>query len=397
MSILPSDTPRLPKWPFLVGDAVLLGIAILAAARSPQPYSNPVILTIAVCVALASILGIIPFLTDYANKQDEALDERQRGLEALTRTVSDSAEQISVAATSLHELSELTRKQLAQAESMPDQLEAILAKFTGRHTKANEEASELLRQEIKALRGAENRKLDSASEKLQQALDEFKQLESALRDKIHTLEAAPSVLSVPAVSEPVAPAVAPVEPATAAKPVIAAEEPAPPPIEPATPGHEAAADTPAEIVAPPAEQPVEAPKKSPPVKKPKPPAPKPAAPEPTAEVENTAELTLSNDEPAPDFPVKSNQKIAGDGATRLLVTAYIGIGNRLFIRGDGAGLSQEKGVPLQFVSIGKWQWESKEATGQVRVRLYKNDETECVALGELTLEAGHQAEVSASF
>ena len=53
MSMLPSDTPRLPKWPFLVGDAALLGGAILLATRSPQPYSNHVIVTIAVCVALA--------------------------------------------------------------------------------------------------------------------------------------------------------------------------------------------------------------------------------------------------------------------------------------------------------------------------------------------------------
>ena len=55
-----------------------------------------------------------------------------------------------------------------------------------------------------------------------------------------------------------------------------------------------------------------------------------------------------------------------DGATRLLVTAYIGIGNRLFIRGDAPGLSPDKGIPLQFVSIGKWRWETTEARGAVR-------------------------------
>ncbi len=89
--------------------------------------------------------------------------------------------------------------------------------------------------------------------------------------------------------------------------------------------------------------------------------------------------------------------ITSDGATRLLVTAYIGIGNRLFVRGEGPGLSWEKGVPLQFVSIGKWRWESAEATAPVACKLYKNDEIECTALGMLILDPGYQQEVSAKF
>ncbi|MDB6168442.1 MAG: hypothetical protein JWM88_1306 [Verrucomicrobia bacterium] len=89
--------------------------------------------------------------------------------------------------------------------------------------------------------------------------------------------------------------------------------------------------------------------------------------------------------------------ISSDGATRLLVTAYIGIGNRLFIRGDGPGLAWDKGVPLQFVSIGKWRWETADATSPVKFKLFKNDETECAALGTQSLESGRQQEVTASF
>jgi hypothetical protein len=79
------------------------------------------------------------------------------------------------------------------------------------------------------------------------------------------------------------------------------------------------------------------------------------------------------------------------------VTAYIGIGNRLFIRGDGPGLSEDKGVPLTFVSIGKWRWETNDATSTVRFRLYKNDQVECTALGERSVEPGAQQELSAAF
>jgi hypothetical protein len=89
--------------------------------------------------------------------------------------------------------------------------------------------------------------------------------------------------------------------------------------------------------------------------------------------------------------------LSSDGATRLLVTAYIGIGNKLFVRGSGPGLSWEKGAPLTFVSIGKWRWDTPDATATVQVKVYKNDQVECVALGLLELEPGHQHEVTATF
>jgi hypothetical protein len=89
--------------------------------------------------------------------------------------------------------------------------------------------------------------------------------------------------------------------------------------------------------------------------------------------------------------------VTADGLTRLLVTAYIGIGNKLFLRGEGPGLSWEKGVPLQFISIGKWRWETAEATAPLHLKLFKNDEHECSALGTVMLRPGHQQEVRASF
>jgi hypothetical protein len=80
----------------------------------------------------------------------------------------------------------------------------------------------------------------------------------------------------------------------------------------------------------------------------------------------------------------------------LLATAYIGIGNKLFIRGDGPGLSWDRGLPMQFVSIGTWGWSTHEATAPVSVKLYKNDETAALS-GGLTLESGRHTEATALF
>lgn len=118
-------------------------------------------------------------------------------------------------------------------------------------------------------------------------------------------------------------------------------------------------------------------------------------PEPAPEPSDTFALAAedSTDGPAAS-PVESST--SSDGATRLLATAYIGIGNKLFIRGDGPGLSWDHGVPMQFVSIGKWGWSTQDAAGPVRCKLYKNDEVLALT-GELVLEAGRHTEVTALF
>lgn len=85
-----------------------------------------------------------------------------------------------------------------------------------------------------------------------------------------------------------------------------------------------------------------------------------------------------------------------DGITRLLVTAYIGIGNKVFIRGEGPGLSWEKGVPMEFISIGKWSWETTDAIDPLKIQLFKNDDL--AAQGEaITLPPGHHIEATPVF
>jgi hypothetical protein len=417
MSTLPSDTPRLPKWPFLTGDAILLGIAFLLAHRSPAPWSAHVVMAIAGCVALAALLGVIPFLTDYARRQDEALDERQRSLEALTRTVAESAEQISIAANGLHELSALAQTQLREAETLPEKLQQRFQDFNRQMSDAAVAENKTLQQEIKSLRAAEIEKLTAAAERIHRTVGELSKLEAAAGRQLAATQEAlarlPETLAK-ARDETLRAIIAAPPTAPAEAPAPAAIVPAPSPVIEPAPPVQPAPEPAAPAAQPPREKPTPAPAAAAPsaaaestateaqpepVKKPRPPRkPKPEEP---------AELSLGLDAPAtagsaeadaspPDEtgPVRA---VSADGATRLLVTAYIGIGNRLFVRGEGPGLQAGKGVPLQFVSIGKWRWETNEATGPLRLRLFKNDEVECTAVGEVTLEPGQQAEVSARF
>ena len=120
----------------------------------------------------------------------------------------------------------------------------------------------------------------------------------------------------------------------------------------------------------------------------------PAASAP-AEIEETEEEQavevieeIEEEEPvAPSAPVSA---AAGTG-TALIVNLMIGIGNKPFVRGAGPGLSQDKGVPMSFLGIGRWQWISPDPEAPATIEVWKNDQS---PLGEpLHISGGEPLEV----
>ncbi len=488
----PDQTPQLPKLPFLLGDAALLATATFIASTSPHPLATTPLLAIVGCVGLGAIIGVVPFLTDYARKQDEALDERQRTLEALAATVTTSAEQIGIAATGLHEITELVHKNLRAADQLPHKLQEKIGEFTAQLTNARADETEELEKSLAELRASESERLAATAEKISKTAADLAKLEAsaqkhlaaaseslaqlaassgrhfselgtataaaiaraqaaatiAIDEKIEAADLALSTARLTLLAE-LDVKLAAITAALASAPSLSStpvpfSQPKPEPLNPepfsrpvTTPSENSEPETrnPESSTVSPAAPRKRAPKKSVPpfaIEPPPPPvaetvatpepgivAPTPSViadefvqfspdeiPAPAFQLEPTSPhpeppqaLSVSNgetlnSEPAAEAPTPT---VSSDGATRLLVTAYIGIGNRLFIRGAGPGLSWEKGVPLQFVSIGKWRWETTEATAPIAYQLYKNDALECSALGEQTLTPGNQQEVAATF
>ncbi|MBI2514312.1 MAG: hypothetical protein HYV96_20255 [Opitutae bacterium] len=472
--------PRLPKWIFLAIDAGLLLIAFVIVYFAKDPYAPLPFVSAVLCAALAALIGLVPFLIDFAADTAEAVQrERERINEQVAR-LHAATESLARAAAQIKAVEEAVHKSARDAETLPYRMQEKLAEFNETLAAKEENDREALETELEELRAANSDQLKSTAEKISKAAADWSALETATRKQLAAAEAAlaklqhgssdaatefqtkistalkeldarisdlkhaaasvPTTIAVAAAPAPIAP-VAPVAPVsdrrdeTAAapdagqRPALPAEPLAttPPPAEAETEISAAIAvsEPAATEIAPAAEAPK--PKKPRAPRKPKADdtllamsaeaspasvangtehaaasAPAHSAPSPATEPEPPAPAPVADesiassasDESAATSDVESST--SSDGATRLLATAYIGIGNKLFIRGDGPGLTWDRGVPMQFVSIGKWGWSTQDAAGPVRCKLYKNDDLASLT-GEILLEAGRHTEVTALF
>jgi len=120
-----------------------------------------------------------------------------------------------------------------------------------------------------------------------------------------------------------------------------------------------------------------------------------AAAEEAVEDEGSEEEEVIEDtEDAPEeaaVPAGEAGSSAAGSGTALIINLMIGIGNKPFVRGIGPGLSRDKGVPMSFLGIGRWQWVSPDPEAPATVEVWKNDQS---PLGEaLHLPGGEPVEV----
>ena len=363
----PEEAPKLPKFPFIAGDLALVATAFFIAFRSASPIGPGPLLSITICVVLGAALAVIPFLADYARRQDAELTERQNQIAALARTTADSAEQLGIVAAGLNGIAESSKHHLDSLGQLPaklqERIETLARQIDGAATSTHSTVK------------ADVAQLEATADKLSRSLAH---LDSAAKTKADTLGALEKDLAAT-----LARATAQLDAFVATATTAAARltdlppPPAPPPA-PRKTRHTTVIEevTPAVVAPAPAEptEPAVAPAPTPePVVEQSTPVAEPPASEPVAAVEapafTAAEPSVDDipvDAPKPPRARKSRQvddpdmdlglivdalsgpetSVSSDGFTRLVATAYIGIGNKLFIRGEGPGLSWEKAFPF---------------------------------------------------
>jgi len=422
--------PRPSKWIFFATDAGLLIAAfIIVFFNAQNPYAPLPFVSAVVCVVLAAVIGAVPFLIDYAADSAEYVQQERLKTEEQVQRLHAATESLARAAAQIKAVEEAVHKTAHAAETLPYRMQEKLAEFTSALAETEDRDRESLEEELEELRAGNGEHLKAAAEKIHQVTADWTALEAASRKQLAAAEAAAAKLQHAAAdlmakcesriasslrsleANPARVADAPPHPAAVmassmTSPSEAKLKPhaAEPEVEPVSVTNETETEPePAKAVV---SEEANARKSRPPRRA------KPGE-TPVAMPDSVVAETGGNDLAGTKVPTKPAGKagaaeegkfqlespqaaVSSDGATRLLVTAYIGIGNKLFIRGEGPGLSWDKGLPMQFVSIGKWGWATDAASAPVRCELYKNDETAALT-GEVIVPPGKHVEITALF
>jgi len=151
-----SISPKLAKWPFFVGDGLLLGTAYFICYQSKFALGHWEMCFVVLCVIGGAVLGIAPFLLEYdaLSKVTEAgalttVVSQLRHLEAI-------AGQISGATGRWHEAHEQADKTAASAREIAQRMTGEVQAFTEFMKRANDSERATLRLEVDKLRRAES-------------------------------------------------------------------------------------------------------------------------------------------------------------------------------------------------------------------------------------------------
>ena len=368
------------KW-FLVAADLIAVMAILIAMPDKRDGLDTFLVICAILAA--SLIVVIPVLKDGGGKAERQAEQARlraklaeeidlqrdnirAGNEAMNRRIAEAemtarkAAEASAAAVAQRASAEINALKAALAElaakvaaaeaaaGSSEALDELTAKVEGlagtvralvadadeaaeNAGKARAEVAQSLESELKSVRDELKKSVKAAD----RSADKFEALLEELREEVRALRANPPVASVPS-----SPSV------TAPEPEAVSLSAPDAPVEEET---EAADD----------EEAIE-------------------------EIEDTSE------EEAAPAAVETAPSAAGSG-TALIVNLMIGIGNKPFVRGTGPGLSRDKGVPMSFLGIGRWQWISPDPEAPATVEVWKNDQS---PMGEaLHLPGGEPVEV----
>lgn len=368
------------KW-FLVAADLIAVMAILIAMPDKRDGLDTFLVICAILAA--SLIVVIPVLKDGGGKAERQAEQARlraklaeeidlqrdnirAGNEAMNRRIAEAemtarkAAEASAAAVAQRASAEINALKAALAElaakvaaaeaaaGSSEALDELTAKVEGlagtvralvadadeaaeNAGKARAEVAQSLESELKSVRDELKKSVKAAD----RSADKFEALLEELREEVRALRANPPVASVPS-----SPSV------TAPEPEAVSLSAPDAPVEEET---EAADDE--EVI---------------------------------EEIEDTSE------EEAAPAAAEAAPSAAGSG-TALIVNLMIGIGNKPFVRGTGPGLSRDKGVPMSFLGIGRWQWISPDPEAPATVEVWKNDQS---PMGEaLHLPGGEPVEV----
>jgi len=147
--------PKLPKWPFFLGDALLLGLAFFICYQNGLPLQRWGIAALVVCVGAGATLGVLPFLSEYRAAVKIAQAENLASAVFQIQNVEQIAAQISSTTNHWQTAQDAADKTTRAAKEIADGMAAELKNFTEFMERANESEKNALRLEVEKARRSE--------------------------------------------------------------------------------------------------------------------------------------------------------------------------------------------------------------------------------------------------
>jgi molecular chaperone GrpE (heat shock protein) len=147
--------PRLSKWPFLLGEVLLLGLAFLVCAQGHRPLGAWELFTCTLCVTVGAGCALLPFLLEYRVLTRLLVAEQLASATADIQKLEQFAGQIRHATGLWQTVQESADKTAKNAGEIADRMAAQMKDFNEFVRSANEGEKAALRLEVDKLRRAE--------------------------------------------------------------------------------------------------------------------------------------------------------------------------------------------------------------------------------------------------
>jgi molecular chaperone GrpE (heat shock protein) len=151
-----SIAPKLPKWPFFLGDALLLGVACLITYQGKSTLGHWELGLVVLCVAGGALSGIAPFLLEYNALVKATQAGALTSAVAQLRNLEALAAQISGATGRWQDAQDAADQTTRAAREIAERMTAEVKAFTEFMQRANDSERANLRLEVEKLRRAES-------------------------------------------------------------------------------------------------------------------------------------------------------------------------------------------------------------------------------------------------
>ena len=151
-----STRPSVPKWPFFLGNALLLGVAALVRYEGPARLDPFSLSLIGACVAMGAFLSVLPFILEHRIQLRLAESESLTAAIARLQNLETIAQQISLATGQWQTVQEHANQAVAAATQIGERMTQEAKNFSEFMKSANDAEKSTLKLEVEKLRRAEN-------------------------------------------------------------------------------------------------------------------------------------------------------------------------------------------------------------------------------------------------